>query len=553
MTPRRWLAFAALVAAILFAIWLPVGLTASPFTEHWSLHLLLDHGQPWIGVLTPGMGSRPLVMLPIGMAHRAGPDSFASQHVALVLSLAVKAFLVAAVAGRLGCPPALAAASGLLAMIHPGDEGALQGRFMVSHVALDLMLAAILLWLVHLRRRRWYWPLGFWALALASLLMYEVGLALALVAPLLAAFASLARPRRAWWIAAGLWYAAVVGFVAWGFGAGVSYQVAGFGPEPLATRLGEAIAAAARGSWRLLAGSWLDPLLGLATLPGADLGSAAILGVAAAALFSSWSRRDESAEGTGGRAPASMILLGAVVLVAGYAPFALSIAYRSTDVRVYLAAMLGAAPLMVGAAAWVAGRWPRARARRTGLALALGLFVGVATLAALGQQRWILRLSRLEQQLLADILTAAPAPPRGAVILLEDRHGLLARRPELFGWWFTDGHYSDALRLLYGRLDLRPLGWRSAAKDRWAGVPAAQPDGVAVTLDGREIARLGYDRVALFVVGADGRARLSDRLPDDFPAAAQALYAPRDWPSGPWPPRASGFLPLAVPQLPPAE
>jgi hypothetical protein len=65
-------------------------------------------------------------------------------------------------------------------------------------------------------------------------------------------------------------------------------------------------------------------------------------------------------------------------------------------------------------------------------------------------------------------------------------------------------------------------------------------------MDGRVVARVGYDRVALFVLGADGRARLLDRLPNEFPATASEAYAPRRWPSGPPPSRAAGFLPLAA-------
>lgn len=196
---RTAISVAGMMMLVVLALWLPFGWIL-PLHEPWGLHSAYDTGRVPTVTLT---GIRSLHFVVPWLAYKVAPNSFLGYHALQIVGFWAKGFIFFLILRRvLPQNPAFAAAAGVLLIIFPADDAIFFMQATLHHIGLSLLLLSFYLYLL-LREHR-HPPLLFAVVICqwASVSVYEAGLALMFVVPLLHLWLERDWSRRSLWLSA---------------------------------------------------------------------------------------------------------------------------------------------------------------------------------------------------------------------------------------------------------------------------------------------------------------------------------------------------------------
>lgn len=448
--------------AIVLALWLPFGFSMGGLVEEWDLlGLFTEHG-PFLMVHLdgplPAHAIRPFMPLSFALSYLADRDSFDAWHWLTIASLLIKGgamtYLVSRATGSRGWGIVAAA----LLILYPADTMQMSLRSIHINIAIALVLAgsALLVVAFEARSRVHAVVAAFGAafLYLVSLGIYEAGLVL-IALPLAVPFVRhglgrLLRFRRRELGLAIIWVGGVclyLAYAAWASHKVASYQsqVTGGGQGPLATALAALPKLFTIGGVRALVGGWVDAwhMVAIEYTSYLYLGCAffVIVVVALVAIGMARSRNSlEVEDSSTWRVPLRLVLVGLVLMLAGYAPFLTSPYHIVVSQRTFLWATPGAAMVWTGLLLMV-WRWARPPAVA---AACLLLMLGLG--AQLFQFHHYAELTQRQRAVLRGVVEATDVPPGKAVVVLDGSSQIG------HSWFFVNGDMvRNALSYLYGR------------------------------------------------------------------------------------------------------
>lgn len=194
------------LALLTFALWLPFGWNVAPLMDGWVLLARADVND--LPIFYPQVSpTRPLTYAPWVISTLLTPESFVAQNALYALALfGTGAAMYGLLRRLLPDQPALAWLGAALLIVFPADHGIFY--LDAINIRCSLMFTVIAAYGLLL-----YWDrpsLARLAVMLAaqvlSLLMYEIGIPLLLLLPLLLVWRD-GRPTRHWWGVAALWSA----------------------------------------------------------------------------------------------------------------------------------------------------------------------------------------------------------------------------------------------------------------------------------------------------------------------------------------------------------
>jgi hypothetical protein len=549
------IAFAALIAAL----WAPIGVRGTAMIEEWSFYVAFDNGVRAIAPeILKGQSNRPFLLVSYALAHWLTPDSFVGLNVVHLALLFFKGVLFYAVLARL-LPTARHAAFliAALMMIFPADTGIFNVRYTPYHMAVDSFLLALVALLSNWDRPKvWKLPV-MWLGLIVCLGSYEVAFPLVFFTPVLLWWQEKKLNARLLRFAA-LWYAAPAIMAVWTVavisraGTYQAGQLAGESSSGV-SRLWAYWSRVRHAYLRHFFEGWSEAIT--PPVPAAHLwiSIAVILGSAIVAFALAARHRAERAPRSRARQGGLLLITGLLALGLGYLAFVPSAAHALTHERVFLFSSLGGAAAIGGL--WLLLCQTIPRCARALYVVGMSGLVGIAMVGALAQQKAMEVATHGEQRLLSGIVARVPAIPQDhALLLFYDYASRYEPSQPMFAMNATRGHFEDAVRYIYHDPSLKVHVLRQAGP----GVPDAErcepgPNRVDVFSGDARIASYSYEKIYALRYELDGEVTLLD----DFPAgyASETVSASKTPVplASPLPPRALTVLNPSLRAMPVEE
>lgn len=409
---------AALIAFVVVALWLPVGLGVRGTIEE-----LLIREQFLAGMDVWEVGGhflRPFAYVPFYLGYLLTPDSFVGLnllHMGFIWGKGMALFLVLR---KLGTTSGLAMATAAIFVLFPADDGQMTLRTVAIQGSVALFLLAVYL-LLRLGQR-WTVPtaIGLACSVASGLSIYEAALPLAMLAPLLLLLVP--GQGRSTLAAAAVWYGTLGGlggrYLATLVAGDESYQDQVMIAEGGLGWLAEAPLYLWKAYERTLFGGWLTALGDLVGGQRSDalLGLGVGLAVGLAVLWIA--RKQPPTPSRNGRVfVIGFVVVGLAVIALGFAMY-LPTSIRTNTWRTLFLPSLGGALVVVGVVRGLvdlAGAGPRAFAGAVALVTAVG-FVSLSS-----QHQSFAAVSSAQRQVVEGVVAAVPVlGPRAQLLLLFD-------------------------------------------------------------------------------------------------------------------------------------
>jgi hypothetical protein len=412
--PSVW-AFA-LYALLATVMWLPFGFRTSGLVEEWGLLWLHDRGEQlwWITEDSPlaSFRLRPLFDVPFEMAYSLG-SGFIWLNVIALAVLACVGLATYLLVERLAPERrAVAFVAGVLAMLYPVNEGLF--TFRVLHIRLAVVLflfALVLLW--DLARAPTWWRFVSMSFLLgASLLIYQIAVAVLVLGPMIVMMAADAASLRRLVKYSALWFAAPAAVACyWAFvlqqGGTYEFETASSARRPSLNEYGHDMVRAYADqlfrAWRPL--SWVSWDVRYLLIGGA----CGVL-VAGVAL---------RAQGSGrlGARSSLFVGLGAIALSPlGFLPLWMIVYAIHETLKVYLLSSVAVAIGLTLLLGFVCRH-------RTVFAVVGGALTGLAAVYALHQHGHYVALAHAQTRVLGELVQQLPSPRDGSTIVVRDHSG----------------------------------------------------------------------------------------------------------------------------------
>lgn len=454
-----WLALASF-GALVFLLWLPFDLRRTPLVEWWSSHGVYD--QVGFPLATSGMfKTRPLAALPYYLGYSLTPDSYVGGTVFLAILIFARMAIPYWVGRRIAPErPALAYVFALLFALYPADSMQFALRAVGSHFTVVCYLAATAFLVSYWFRPRLLSLTAMWLSLAIGLLSAPTPYGAVLITPILLWHLQGGISRRVVRVSL-LWWAVPALVVLYIFLSSITAPGENYldrlwiwhgGMSPYKWK--SLLLSAGLVYWRHFVAAWVGAVGAVTTHPTFAVWS---LGIAFAAGFvihrhlqkpPGEGQLELSTAGAG-----RLALLGAAITFAGFLPFWPTSA-RLVDWRVYLVSPLGASLVLLALFLWLDGLTENRGRLFVG---ASTVCVGLAIFAAFSQTARFQEASRLEQRLLAEIVTQAPSLRGEATVAVlpagwKRSEAISRPLPAAFAsdhFLYPHG-FADALRYLYG-------------------------------------------------------------------------------------------------------
>jgi hypothetical protein len=453
-TGRRTLVVLAGLAALTVALWLPFGWNVAPLLDSWSLLLWVDSGaRPFF---VPDVApTRPLTYIPWIVSLLLTPDSFVGHNLLFAAILVGTGAAMYAVMRRVlpGQPIAAWLAAALI-IVFPADHGLFYLDAINIRAALLLLLAAVYALLEYWRRPALWRLLGMLAIQAWGVLMYEAGIPLLLLAPLLLLWLD-GRLSRRWVALTAVWsiipLAWFLYFIATLLTGEAAYQRSLFSSEGAAANLiGGLLFMVRQNLWTgfaLGAQHLIDTLTG--TLSPLFLGVAALVGGGVGAL-GLWLHRREPGSPLPPRRAVLLILGGLLAMLAGFVVYIPTQDFANMHYiwRLFYFTSIGGVMVLLGLLLLLP--W------RTVFIGAAALLVGLAALRGLEQHSGHVERGEDQKRLAASVVAQAPAVADGTLLLVLDESTEGEMRAFILNYGFehalsfTYGHRRTFGRICFG-------------------------------------------------------------------------------------------------------
>jgi len=419
----------AALAALVVTLWLPFGWKVTGLYEEWLFMSGGDMGNPVRMLYHPYASAsyRPLTLAPYILGYILTPGSFLGFNIIFALWALGKGVAMYALVRRLVPDnPALAFVSAALLVVYPADDALLTLRTTNVHAGVFLFVIALNVLIVAWQRFRWSTLLAMVGAEGIALATYDGGILLSLCGPVLLLWLRGRIDKRVVTVAA-LWWGVSVPFLLHLIltlrdpGSYAAQLLAGsaMGKTDVVDILRSWGHSMARAYVRHFGTGWYEALRGLHRQdPYLHLSAALTLFVLLPAVWLHARRHEETKATVETRSYVTLASLGVIAVAPAFAMY-LPTEWRNSNYRVFLYSSIGAA-LAVGVACFLFsrlfGQWQRLVF--VGLTSAL---IGTATVHALVQHRVYFEYSQRQQQILADIISAAPGLKPETTVLLIDR------------------------------------------------------------------------------------------------------------------------------------
>ena len=370
---------------------------------------------------------RPLTLAPYILGYILTPGSFLGFNIIFAFWALGKGVAMYALVRRL-VPDntALAFVSSALLVVYPADDALLTLRTTNVHAGVFLFLTALNLLIVAWQHFRWSTLLAMVLAEGIALATYDGGILLSICGPVLLLWL---RPRidKRLVTVAGLWWGVSAAFLFHLIltlrnpGSYAAHLLAGsaMGKADVGDILRSWARSMARAYIRIFGTAWSEALRGLDWQdPYLHLSAALTLFVLIPATWLHAIRAEETKEAVDLKGYALLSCLGLIAVAPGFAIY-LPTEWRNSSWRVFLYSSIGAA-LTVGVSCFVLARLFGQWHRLVFIALT-SVLIGTATIHALAQHRVYFEYSQRQQQILADIISAAPGLKPETTVLLIDR------------------------------------------------------------------------------------------------------------------------------------
>jgi hypothetical protein len=368
---RRFWVGAALCAAVTIAvIWAPFGFAMGGLIEEWDLLGLATRGTNlwWISPSSAlaTISTRPLSAFPFALAHFLSPNSFIAWHILTIIELMVKGVAVAYLMRQAICSNLLAVLGGVIAIVFPADTMTIALRGLHINFAMMLVLAGASLNVADLtseRARHLLSVLGA-VLALAAFLIYEAAVSL-IILPLMVVFIrsgikgtlqnlrARAGSHAIWLVSASsyvAYFVIITRYTPKSYQASI-YRSTTDTPETVLSALKAVFTIAYP---RMLWDGWRDGVSMLLVELNLRTAVPLLFGVATVIWLVAW--RSRAASDTRSGRLVRALIAGLIIMIAGYAPFALLPSHQAISQRTFLWAAIGASFFTVGALGFLARR-----------------------------------------------------------------------------------------------------------------------------------------------------------------------------------------------------
>jgi hypothetical protein len=359
---RFWLSAILCAAVTIAVIWAPFGFAMGGLIEEWDLLGVATRGTNlwWISpssALAP-ISTRPLTAFPFALAHFLSPNSFIAWHILTIIELIVKGVAVAYLMRQAICSNLLAVLGGVIAIVFPADTMTLALRGLHINFAMMLVLAGASLNIADLtseRSRHLLSVLGA-VLALAAFLIYEAAVSL-IILPVMVVFIrsgikGTLQNLRARAGSHMIWLASAATYVAY-FVIITSYTPKSYqaSMSPSAADAPATVLSALKAVFtiaypRMLWDGWRDGVSMLLVELNLRTAVPLLFGVATVIWLIAWRCRAASNARSGPLVRA--LIAGLIIMIAGYAPFALLPSHQAISQRTFLWAAVGASFFAVG-------------------------------------------------------------------------------------------------------------------------------------------------------------------------------------------------------------
>jgi hypothetical protein len=492
-------------------LWLPFSFKTTGLVEEWGVIRVMESGSQ-LFFITPDsvLGShrmRPLEVFVHAVAHALDPDSFLFFNLFQLLFLFGKmAAVYWLVLQFLPQRRLLAFVAGVLFLVYPADRALFTFRAIHIQAAVCSYLLAVCFWIRFVRRPAragWMYLAGAAVLLMFSLMTYQVALPLAILTPL-AALAFVRASDRRLWIATAAWYAAIaipVAYATWALrhGTGTTYEM---GLVAASFPLADVMSAVRLAYERQVTGwAFAWGRVGLFSPLRADI----IAGLAVFAATGAWVAREGRRDPAGRPASTRRYLIVAVVAAAivavGMAVFLAIPSHRRQDFRTYFLSMAGSAVVLALLLFWItrgAGRF------RDAVFLTLAMpFVGLGYSYALQGHQYFVNASLVQQQILQDMVAAAPRLTPGSFVVFLDHTRAIEEE-----YVFSYGLYLDAaVNYTYADLSIGTGICPLAAGSALRTTCTFDASSIHITSSVNDMA-VPYDRVVFLTNDVDDHFRL---------------------------------------------
>jgi hypothetical protein len=361
----RWFWVSAILctAVTVAVIWAPFGFTMSGLIEEWEL-LALATGGTNLWWISPSSAlamhaTRPLETFPMALANFLSPNSFIAWHILTIVELIVKGAAAAYLMRQAIRSNLLAALGGVIVIVFPADTMTIALRSLNINFAMMLILVAASLNIADLtseRSRHLLSVLGA-VLALAAFLIYEAAVSL-IILPVMVVFIrsgvkgtlqnlrARAGSHAIWLVSAApyvAYFVIITRYIPQSYQASISPSLA----DAPATTVGSALKAVFTIAYpRMLWDGWRDGVSMLFVELNLRTAVPLLLAAATAIWLVASSCRAPSDARSGPMVRA--VIAGLIIMIAGYAPFALVPSFQATGQRTFLWAAIGASFFTVG-------------------------------------------------------------------------------------------------------------------------------------------------------------------------------------------------------------
>ncbi len=326
----------------------------SSWSDHQWRKSLVDFSASGLGAIA----TRPLSAFPHALAHFLSPNSYIAWHVLTVLDLFIKGVTVAYLLRKAVSSDLLALLGGVIAIVFPADTMTIAFRSLHINFAMMLLLVGASLSVADLvsdTSRRLLSILGA-ASALAAFLTYEAALPL-IILPLMVVFIRLGirgtlHNLRAKAASHAVWFSSATIYIGYVLiikhYVPQSYQASIFpsSADALATILSALKAMLTIAYPRMLWDGWRDGVSMM--LVEMNLLTAVPLLFAVATIIWLIAGRFRAVSSTRSGPMARALIGGLILMIAGYAPFALLPSHQAISQRTFLWAAIGASFFTVG-------------------------------------------------------------------------------------------------------------------------------------------------------------------------------------------------------------
>ena len=360
----RWFWVSAILctAVTVAVIWAPFGFAMGGLIEEWDLLGLATRGTnlSWIspsGALAMH-STRPLTAFATALAHFLSPNSFVAWHLLTMIELMVKGAATAYLMRRAIRSDLLAVLGGVIVIVFPADTMTIAFRGLNINFAIMLILAGASLNIADLTSERSRYLLSVLGavLALAAFLIYEAAVSM-IILPVMVVFIrsgikdtlqnlrARAGSHAIWLVSAATYIAyfvIITRYIPQSYQASISPSSA----DAPATVLSALKAVFTIAYPRMLWDGWRDGVSMLLVELSLRTAVPLLFGVATVIWLIAWRCRAASDARSGPLIRA--LTAGLIIMIAGYAPFALLPSHQAISQRTFLWAAIGASFFTVG-------------------------------------------------------------------------------------------------------------------------------------------------------------------------------------------------------------